>query len=232
VKLTIQLGAAGTSSFTSNICTGAGCSGAAIAVSPVESLTLIVTGTTFSGNQAGANGAAIFVDNRITVDFLLTLTSCIFTSNVAKTSGSVLYVSSTATTSSTTIADSTFTTNSATLSDGGVFYVAAYQTNQITFQNSLVPGSAGTTITSSTSGNNGGVFYFAGTTNTLTTDATTIMTGQTAALNGGLLFIAGIGVQTVNIVGGTISDSTATAGRGGIATIQGSDATVTANSAT
>ncbi len=93
----------------------------------------------------------------------MSLTSCTFSNNVAVTSASILYAPSTASSSSVTIADTDFTTNSATLGDGGLFYMSAVTSNSIVFNNALVAGAGiDSLITSSSSGSNGGVFYFSG----------------------------------------------------------------------
>lgn len=123
----------GTSTFASNTCYGTGCSGAAIAFNAVESVKLVLTSTTFTSNNAGANGGVVFIDNTISQAVTLSLTSCTFTSNVAKISGGVIYVANTAATTATTIAQGTFAGTTSTNSDGGVIYVAGTVSNQITF---------------------------------------------------------------------------------------------------
>ena len=73
VIMNLLPGATGSSSFTSNQCSIAGCSGGAIAISTVNALTLGITSTTFTSNYAIANGGAIFVDNTITGIFTATI---------------------------------------------------------------------------------------------------------------------------------------------------------------
>lgn len=133
MKLKIRKGATATASTFDNLaCNGAGCSGGAVAISGYYSVTVNIDQTTFSNSNAGANGGAIFVDDKITADFKLTATSSTFTSNIAQTSGGALYLSNTALTSLTKVGGCTFTGNRATISDGGVIHVRASSTNTIT----------------------------------------------------------------------------------------------------
>ena len=139
----------------------------------LEKVDFQVSSTSFTSNRAGANGAAIFIEGTINSKAVtVALTSSTFTSNTALTSASVLYIPSAASTSQVTIADTDFTSNAATSGDGGLFYMSAATSNSILFNNYLVSGGVGidSIVNVASSGNNGGVFYFNGGTNSLTID--------------------------------------------------------------
>lgn len=207
------------SSFTNNT---ADDWGGAILVT-TNALPVSISGSTFSGNEAGGKGGGLAIENRDAS----TIDSSTFSDNSAEGGGGIEIYGS----GPTSVTGSTFTGNHANDGDGGA--VDLYQAGAFSIASSTVSGNdstdqggglnlyevdgqvsiAATTISGNSSESGGGGVYAAFLHDGFNLTDSTISGNHTAAWGGGLYL--GYTYSFVNVANTTISGNSADAGGGG-----------------